>query len=90
MLPKGLEQYGVVPYTNADEALESVDAVMMLRIQKERIEEPLMASEREYFRHYGLTVKKTQSASSACDRYASRPYEPRCRNCRKSLMTLVQ
>ena len=58
MLPKGLEQYGVVPYTNADEALESVDAVMMLRIQKERIEEPLMASEREYFRHYGLTVKR--------------------------------
>ena len=58
MLPTALEQYGVTRYTNVDEALQNVDAVMMLRIQKERIAEPLMASEREYFRHFGLTVKR--------------------------------
>ncbi|MBL92019.1 MAG: aspartate carbamoyltransferase [Myxococcales bacterium] len=58
MLPQALEQYGVAAFTDVDEALESVDAVMMLRIQKERIAEPLMASEREYFRHFGLTVKR--------------------------------
>jgi aspartate carbamoyltransferase catalytic subunit len=58
MLPQGLEQYDVEAFTNVDEALSEVDAVMMLRIQKERIEEPLMASEREYFRHFGLTVNR--------------------------------
>jgi aspartate carbamoyltransferase catalytic subunit len=55
MLPPGLAQYGVDVTSDVDAALEGVDAVMMLRIQKERLAGPLMSSDREYARRYGLT-----------------------------------
>ena len=60
MLPTGLAQYGVDVTTDVDEALEGVDAVMMLRIQKERLAGPLMASDREYARRYGLTRARAE------------------------------
>lgn len=41
-------------YTNLDKALEDVDVVMMLRIQKERMQAGLIPDERDYARRYGL------------------------------------
>jgi aspartate carbamoyltransferase catalytic subunit len=55
MLPAGLDQYGVDVTTDMDHALEGVDAVMMLRIQKERIAGPGMGSDRDYLKGWGLT-----------------------------------
>jgi aspartate carbamoyltransferase catalytic subunit len=55
MLPQGLEQYGVSVHDDVDGALEGADAVMMLRIQKERMAGPVMGSDRDYARGWGLT-----------------------------------
>jgi aspartate carbamoyltransferase catalytic subunit len=55
MLPAGLEQYGVDVTTRIDDALEGVDAVMMLRIQKERASGPGMGSDRDYAKGWGLS-----------------------------------
>ena len=58
MLPPGLEQYGVEATDNVDEALDGVDAVMTLRIQKERISGARMASDGDYFHRFGLTKER--------------------------------
>jgi aspartate carbamoyltransferase catalytic subunit len=42
--------------------LAGVDAVMMLRLQKERMEKGLVPSAREYFRFYGLDAAKLAAA----------------------------
>lgn len=58
MLPAGLAQYGVTPFDDVDAAFEGVDAAMMLRIQSERIGEPLFGSPAEYHRAFGMTVDR--------------------------------
>ncbi|MCP4499549.1 MAG: aspartate carbamoyltransferase catalytic subunit [Deltaproteobacteria bacterium] len=58
MIPQGLDQYGVQVCTSVDEALEDVSAVMMLRIQKERLQGPLLPSDDEYHRFFGLTKER--------------------------------
>ncbi len=55
LLPAGLEGPRVSVTPNLDEALRDVDAVMMLRIQRERMSEALFPSEAEYHRRWGLT-----------------------------------
>jgi aspartate carbamoyltransferase catalytic subunit len=39
-----------------------VDVVIMLRLQKERMTGALLPSEKEYFRHYGLTAERLLQA----------------------------
>lgn len=46
-----------------DAALEGVDAVMMLRLQRERMEEGLIASLDDYHRAYGLTASRLKRAA---------------------------
>jgi len=46
-----------------DIALDDVDAVMMLRLQRERMEEGLIASLDDYHRDYGLTAERLRRAS---------------------------
>jgi aspartate carbamoyltransferase catalytic subunit len=58
MLPVGVEDYGVTATTDVDAAIEGVDAVMMLRIQKERLSAPMLPSDREYARRFGLTRER--------------------------------
>ncbi len=58
MLPLGLEQYGVEATDDVGAALAGVDAVMTLRIQKERISGARMASDRDYFHRFGLTKER--------------------------------
>ncbi|MFT3898083.1 MAG: aspartate carbamoyltransferase catalytic subunit [Thermomonas sp.] len=46
-----------------DAALEGVDAVMMLRLQRERMEQGLVPSLEDYHRNYGLTEKRLRRAA---------------------------
>ncbi len=63
LLPIGLEeQYGVRVFTNADEGLKNVDVVIMLRLQRERMQGGLLPSEGEFFKLYGLTEKRLKLA----------------------------
>ncbi|NNF96863.1 MAG: aspartate carbamoyltransferase catalytic subunit, partial [Halobacteria archaeon] len=41
-----------------EEGLQDVDVVIMLRLQRERMEGALLPSEHEYFTRYGLTETK--------------------------------
>ena len=58
MIPAGVrEVYGVEVFDHADDALlsgDAVDAVMMLRIQKERAARAVMGSDHDYAAAYGL------------------------------------
>jgi aspartate carbamoyltransferase catalytic subunit len=58
MVPVGLARPRVTVTTDLDVALDGVDAVMMLRIQKERQGEALFPSSGEYHRRWGLTVTR--------------------------------
>ncbi len=62
LLPTGIESLGVKPFTDMRAGLDGVDVVMMLRLQLERMEGQLVASEQEYFSHYGLTDEKLHYA----------------------------
>lgn len=63
LLPVGLEeQYGVRVFHDANEGLKDVDVVVMLRLQRERMQGGLLPSEGEFFRLYGLTEKRLQLA----------------------------
>ena len=55
LMPPGMEQMGVTPFTDMDAGLEGVDVVMMLRLQTERMEGGFIPSLREYHALYGLT-----------------------------------
>ncbi len=58
LLPTAVEKLGVLPYTRMEEGLDGVDVVMMLRLQRERMQGALIPSEQEYFNLYGLTPSK--------------------------------
>jgi aspartate carbamoyltransferase catalytic subunit len=47
-----------------DEALNSADVVMMLRVQFERMSESFFPSIREYFRYYGLSRDRAERAKA--------------------------
>ena len=54
MLPRNIEQMGVVVHTNLEDAIVDADVVMMLRIQLERQNQSIFPSLREYSQHYCL------------------------------------
>ena len=62
MLPVGLDQLGVESTSDFDEAIRSADAVMMLRVQRERHNDVLFPSLAEYAEHYCLTTQRLQLA----------------------------
>jgi aspartate carbamoyltransferase catalytic subunit len=62
IIPRDIEKTDVKVYYNLDSALEGADAVMMLRLQKERQESGLFPSLREYSRFYGLTRERLRLA----------------------------
>ncbi|MBU0768521.1 MAG: aspartate carbamoyltransferase catalytic subunit, partial [Proteobacteria bacterium] len=62
MIPKGIETLGVSVTHNMEEAICDADVIMMLRIQKERQQNFLFPSEREYSKIYGLTNAKLKKA----------------------------
>ena len=62
MIPNGIESLGVSVTYNVEEAIRDADVIMMLRIQKERQQDFLFPSEREYSTVYGLTTAKLKKA----------------------------
>ena len=54
-----------VPALSIDEAIEGADVVMMLRVQRERLEEELGDAPGEYLARYGLTAERLASATPA-------------------------
>jgi aspartate carbamoyltransferase catalytic subunit len=54
---------GAKTFATLEEGLPGCDAVMMLRLQKERMEEGLIGSDAEYFRLYGLTQERLAFAN---------------------------
>ncbi len=62
LLPTAVERLGVHAYTDMRVGLEDVDVVIMLRLQRERMEGARIPSEQEFFNLYGLTLDKLRLA----------------------------
>jgi len=66
LIPPGLEALGVHVTTRVEEAVADADAVMMLRIQLERMQGHFFPSLREYFLMFGLTEQRLALARPDC------------------------
>lgn len=62
LLPTGIEKMGVIVTRSMAEGLKDADVVMMLRLQRERMEGAFVPSVREYFRYFGLDAEKLKAA----------------------------
>ena len=63
LLPADATLAGCTVSHDLDAALEGVDALMMLRLQRERMEEGLVSSLEDYHRDYGLTASRLRHAA---------------------------
>ncbi|MEL7396501.1 MAG: aspartate carbamoyltransferase catalytic subunit, partial [Pseudomonadota bacterium] len=54
LMPSGFESLGAQVFEDMKDGLRDVDVVMMLRLQKERMQNALLPSEGEFFKLYGL------------------------------------
>ena len=66
MIPKEIEALGCEATSNREEAVDGADVVMMLRIQKERLDEELFPSDREYAQVFGLDRRVLKLAKPDC------------------------
>jgi len=62
LMPASIGALGVEVHHSMETGLAGVDAVMMLRLQRERMASGLVPSEREYFRFFGLDHAKLAHA----------------------------
>jgi aspartate carbamoyltransferase catalytic subunit len=62
LMPAGIDAFGVEVYDDMRRGLEGADVVMMLRLQKERMDGGFIPSEREYYHRYGLDAEKLAHA----------------------------
>ena len=62
LIPAEVESLGVHVTHDLDEGLRDADVVIMLRLQKERMQGAMLPSEGEYFRTYGLTEERLEAA----------------------------
>jgi len=62
LMPAGVDQLGVEVTDNMVEGLKGVDVVMMLRLQKERMDGGFIPSTREYYHRWGLDAAKLANA----------------------------
>jgi aspartate carbamoyltransferase catalytic subunit len=53
-------------YDNFDEAIQDADAVIMLRLQKERMVATDLPDETAYFAHFGLDQRRLERAAKGC------------------------
>jgi aspartate carbamoyltransferase catalytic subunit len=58
LLPPGIERFGVDVCRDMREGLSGADIVMMLRLQRERMNGSFVPSTQEYAQYYGLDQKK--------------------------------
>ncbi len=62
LMPPGVDKLGVEVTDNMAKGLEGADVVMMLRLQKERMDGGFIPSEREYYHRWGLDAQKLKAA----------------------------
>lgn len=61
LLPVGVESWKVKVSYSIDDVISDVDVVMMLRVQRERMDDLFFPTEREYSRNFGLNFERIQS-----------------------------
>lgn len=64
LMPARVSEFGVEVSDDMKEGLKGADVVMMLRLQKERMDGGFIPSEREYFHRYGLDSEKLSTAKA--------------------------
>ena len=64
LMPSGIADFGVEVVCDMREGLKDVDVVMMLRLQRERMDGGFIPSEREYFHRFGLDAEKLSHAAT--------------------------
>jgi aspartate carbamoyltransferase catalytic subunit len=62
LLPAGIERMGVEVFRDMRSGLKDADIVMMLRLQRERMQGGFIPSPKEYFRFFGLDEEKLSYA----------------------------
>ena len=62
LMPAGVSEFGCEVYDDMRAGLEGADVVMMLRLQKERMDGAFIPSEREYYHRFGLDAEKLSFA----------------------------
>jgi aspartate carbamoyltransferase catalytic subunit len=62
LMPAGTARMGAEVFEDLREGLEGADVVMMLRLQRERMDGALIPSMREYYHRYGLDAEKLAAA----------------------------
>ena len=77
LMPSGIGEFGVEVFEDMEEGLKDVDVVMMLRLQKERMDGGFIPSEREYYPPLRPERRKTCPCQTRRDCHAPRPDEPR-------------
>jgi len=63
LMPAGVAELGCEVHEDMEKGLEGADVVMMLRLQKERMDGGFIPSEREYYHRYGLDAAKLAHAA---------------------------
>jgi aspartate carbamoyltransferase catalytic subunit len=63
LLPAQVEDLGVSVYHDMNAGLKNVDVIIMLRLQKERMNSAFLPSESEYFKCFGLSGEKLKIAN---------------------------
>jgi len=62
LMPSGIEKFGVEVTDDMAAGLKDADVVMMLRLQRERMDGGFIPSEREYYHRFGLDATKLAHA----------------------------
>jgi aspartate carbamoyltransferase catalytic subunit len=62
LMPPGIERFGVEVYQDMRAGLKDADVVMMLRLQRERMDGALIPSMREFYHRFGLDAEKLGQA----------------------------
>lgn len=60
LLPVGIETWGVEVSYSLDSIIPNVDVIMMLRVQRERMDDLFFPTEREYSRSFGLNAERLE------------------------------
>jgi aspartate carbamoyltransferase catalytic subunit len=64
LLPVGVAAWGAEVSYSLDAEIENVDAIMMLRVQRERMDDLYFPTEREYSRSFGLNLERINRMKS--------------------------
>ena len=63
-MPKNIQDFDVEYFYNLEKGIDASDVVMMLRIQKERIDNTELPSVDDYYQSFGLTYEKLKKAKN--------------------------